>query len=298
MTQTPTLYAIATLQGASRSANLVRAAQAENAAHTAAGLPLLDLHIRHKAFAGRTVLREVRLQLQVGEVVSLVGASGCGKSTLLRLIAGLDREHDGDMTLAGVSLTDIHREIGLIFQEPRLLPWLTVAQNVGFGASVRVGGRSRAGESSANKQDTKGDGGDSASVQALLKEVGLAHAADLLPKQLSGGMAQRAAIARGLYTQPRLLLLDEPFSAVDAFTRMRLQDLLLAVARQHGITVLLVTHDIDEAAYLSDRVLVMGQGEMLADLAISDLRPRDRRAEALAVARSRILQVLEDVHVI
>lgn len=242
---------------------------------------LLELTIRNKQFGDRAVLRDVSLRLHTGEIVSLVGASGCGKSTLLRLIAGLDRQYEGAIHLNGQKLHGVTQEIGLIFQEPRLLPWLTVADNVGF---------KRINAATPARQDPQ--------VQQLLREVGLADAIDFLPKQLSGGMAQRAAIARGLFNRPRILLLDEPFSAVDAFTRMRLQDLLLSLAREHGLTVLLVTHDIDEAAYLSDRVLTMGQGDILADTAIDLPRPRNRHADGLAHARDAILRVLEDIHVV
>ncbi len=241
---------------------------------------LLDLHIRDKRFDQRVVLHDVSLSLNAGEVVSLVGKSGCGKSTLLRLIAGLDRRFDGRIALDGQPLAGVSPHIGLIFQEPRLLPWLTVADNVGFN---------RDGRGAANADPR---------IRSLLQEVGLLDAIDALPKQLSGGMAQRAAIARGLFNQPRLLLLDEPFSAVDAFTRMRLQDLLLTLAAQHGFAVLLVTHDIDEAAYLSDRVLVMGQGEITDDLRVATARPRSRHDDALARTRDRILDALEAIHAI
>lgn len=242
---------------------------------------LLNLHVRQKQFGDRTVLRDVALQLHAGEIASLVGASGCGKSTLLRLVAGLDRQYEGSIYLDGHRLHGVTQEIGLIFQEPRLLPWLSVADNVGF-----------------NRFDTATPANQDAQVRQLLREVGLDDARDFLPKQLSGGMAQRAAIARGLFNRPRLLLLDEPFSAVDAFTRMRLQDLLLSLVHEHGLTVLLVTHDIDEAAYLSDRVLTMGQGDILADTIVDLPRPRNRHDDGLAHARDSILRVLEDIHVV
>nr|WP_315256684.1 ABC transporter ATP-binding protein [uncultured Duganella sp.] len=200
----------------------------------------LDIHVKEKRYGARTVLRDLRLQLQQGEVVSLIGASGCGKSSLLSIASGRDRAFTGQIKLDGKPLAGVHRDIGFIFQEPRLFPWLTVAQNVAFDSN--------------NALSTQ------RLVTRLLAEVGLQDHAGALPKQLSGGQAQRAAIARGLFTQPRVLLLDEPFSAVDAFTRMKLQDLLLNVAGQHQLSVLLVTHDIDEALYLSDRVLLLDGG--------------------------------------
>jgi sulfonate transport system ATP-binding protein len=200
----------------------------------------LDIHVQEKRYGTRTVLRDVRLQLQAGEIVSLIGASGCGKSSLLSIASGLDRDFSGEIRLNGAPLNGTSSDIGFIFQEPRLFPWLTVAQNVAF--------------------DSNGAPSSQSVVTRLLSEVGLEDHAGALPKQLSGGQAQRAAIARGLFTQPRVLLLDEPFSAVDAFTRMKLQDLLLKVALEHRLTVLLVTHDIDEALYLSDRIVLLDGG--------------------------------------
>jgi sulfonate transport system ATP-binding protein len=243
-----------------------------------ANTALLDVHVPARLFDGRRVLDNFALTLQPGEIVSLVGASGCGKSTLLRIVAGLDREHDGQVLLDGSVQHGVSRDIGFIFQEARLLPWLTVAQNVGFDADPQ---RAR-----------------DPHVFTLLEEVGLAQVSDALPKSLSGGMAQRVAIARGLFNRPRLLLLDEPFSAVDAFTRIRLQELLLALAREHGTTILLVTHDVDEAAWLSDRVLVMGGGRVIDEVAVSEQRPRNRRSAGMTNARNAILEILEGAHIV
>ena len=237
--------------------------------------PLLELAIQAKYFAQRQVIDQLAFNVAPGEVVSLVGPSGCGKSTLLRLIAGLDRDYQGQLRIHGEAPTLHSRHVGFIFQEPRLLPWLSVADNVGFEL-----GRG---------------GGQHPRVQELLAEVGLADFADAYPKQLSGGMAQRVAIARGLFTQPSLLLLDEPFSAVDAFTRMRLQALLLSIARHHQITLLLVTHDVNEAAYLSDRVIVLGShpGRIRGEVTLDLPRPRQRHDPQLAGLAARVLQLLD-----
>lgn len=242
----------------------------------------LHVRIRDKRFGSKRVLDQVEFSIRAGEIVSLVGPSGCGKSTLLRIVAQLERDYDGTVALDGKSLSGLTRDIGFVFQEPRLFPWLTVAQNIAFDL----------GKSGA--QDPR--------VDALLAEVGLTGSGNALPKSLSGGQAQRVAIARGLFTQPRLLLLDEPFSAVDAFTRMRLQDLLLKLAAEHHITVLLVTHDVDEAAYLSNRTIVLGNGRLVEDITVdaSVVPPpqRDRRSAVLTQARNRIFGALEGIHAI
>lgn len=234
--------------------------------------PLLDIRIERKSFAGATVLQNLGLRLAEREIVSLLGPCGCGKSTLLRIAAGLERDFSGRVLRADGA-------VAFVFQEPRLMPWLTVAENIGF----------------ADDRDY-----DRERVAQLIAEVGLEGFAEALPKQLSGGMAQRVALARGLYSRPRVLLLDEPFSAVDAFTRMKLQDLLLQLAEHHAIALLLVTHDVDEALYLSDRVLVMGSrpSGIRQELSVALPRPRDRRDPELARLKAEALTELHLAHAI
>lgn len=243
---------------------------------------MLELLLHRKRFAGRAepVLGELSLALAAGEVLALVGASGCGKSSLLRIISGLDPDYEGRVLLDGQLQQGPSRAIGYVFQEPRLFPWLTVAENVGFDA-----GQGRAPDVAAR-------------VAALLVEVGLAGYENALPKQLSGGQAQRVAIARALYTGPRLLLLDEPFSAVDAFTRIKLQDLVLQLAAAHGTALLLVSHDVDEAVQLADRVLVLQArpGRIARELYNPLPRPRQRQDPALAALRGQVLDALHAVH--
>jgi sulfonate transport system ATP-binding protein len=233
---------------------------------------VLDIRVDRKAFGDDLILQSIELRLAERETVALLGPSGCGKSTLLRIAAGLDRDFRGAVKRAGEG-----DGVAFVFQEPRLMPWLTVAQNVGFADGERA---------------------DGAWISQLLAEVGLAGFEHSLPKQLSGGMAQRVAIARGLYSRPRILLLDEPFSAVDAFTRMKLQDLLLELARQHQISLLLVTHDIDESLYLGDRVLIMGSRPgVIRDIIEVDLpRPRQRADARLAEFKARALAELHEAH--
>ncbi|WP_296945831.1 ABC transporter ATP-binding protein [uncultured Massilia sp.] len=238
-------------------------------------MSLLQIDVDDKRFGARTVLRGLRVGLAAGEIVGLLGASGCGKSTLLAIAAGLDRDARASVRLDGRPLAGPDAGIGFVFQEPRLFPWLTVAQNVAFGASGRHA--------------------DADAIEALLAEVGLGGRGEALPKHLSGGQAQRVALARGLYTHPRVLLLDEPFSAVDAITRTALQDLLARVAAERGLGVLLVTHDIDEAVHLSDRIVLLERqpGPPRAELQVGLPRPR-RRGDARAGAlRERLLGLLD-----
>lgn len=188
---------------------------------------------------GTQALENVTLKVNDGEILGVVGGSGCGKSTLLRLISGLDHATTGTVSVDGVTITEPHPYIGLVFQEPRLLPWLSVSDNVGFGLIEpdTVLKKRRVGEA--------------------LEKVGLSRYGTRWPKELSGGQAQRVALARALVTRPRVLLLDEPFSALDAFTRAELQDHLLDLWNESRPTLVLVTHDIEEALFLADRVAVM-----------------------------------------
>jgi len=243
-------------------------------------MPLLTASINSKSFGNKRVLGAMEISVAKGELITLLGASGCGKSTLLRMIAGLDTDYDGEVYLQGQLHREISNEIGFIFQEPRLMPWLNVAKNVAF---------------KSNKPEE-----ELTRVSTLLDEVGLAGTEELLPKELSGGMAQRVSIARGMFLKPKLLLLDEPFSAVDAFTRMKLQDLLLSVAKQHGTTVIMVTHDIDEAIYLSDRIIIVGgqPGVIKEVVTVHQQRPRDRLDLTLASLRTTVLSALHEIQVI
>ena len=223
-------------------------------------------------------LESVDLSVAPGAFLTIVGASGCGKSTLLRLIAGLDTDFQGNIALDGQRVTAPSLDRGLVFQEPRLFPWLTVAQNVGLGLLNADLGK-------AAKQRAVAD---------HIALVGLNGFQDAYPHQLSGGMAQRAAIARGLVNRPGVLLLDEPFGALDALTRARLQDELQRIWAAEGITMLLVTHDVEEAVYLGDRVVVMAPhpGRIAAAFDVELPRPRDRASPALARLRDEVMAAL------
>jgi sulfonate transport system ATP-binding protein len=191
--------------------------------------------------AALPVLQDISLDIQPGEFVVIVGVSGCGKSTLLRLLAGLDNEYDGQLLYDGQPITGTDLERGLVFQDHRLFPWRTVYENVALAfASTGV--------SKAERHRR---------VVEQIAQVGLEGFAEAYPHQLSGGMSQRAAIARALAPRPKVLLLDEPLGALDALTRLRLQQELRRLWQEEGITMVMVTHDIDEAVFLADRVVVM-----------------------------------------
>src|SRR5215218_9904866 len=219
----------------------------------------------------------VSLSVEPGEIVAVVGGSGCGKSTLLRVISGLDRPTQGRVTLEHETITAPHEKIGIVFQEPRLLPWLSVADNVGFGLADRP---------AAERHQR---------VANTLERVGLTEKAAMWPRELSGGQAQRVAIARALVPKPEVLLLDEPFSALDAFTRVDLQDHLLDLWADLKPTLILVTHDVDEAIVMADRVLVMRpRPGRIFDEIVTDLpRPRDRQSAAFDFAKRRIMSALD-----
>ncbi|MDR3294577.1 MAG: ABC transporter ATP-binding protein [Clostridiales Family XIII bacterium] len=196
----------------------------------------------NKSFPGNNgqlrVLSDINLSIQEGQIVSVIGGSGCGKSTLLRILAGLDTDYQGEVLFDGKPVTKPTREKGIIFQDHRLLPWLTAEENIRFSLPGDVPDKN-------------------ALIQHYLDLVGLAGFEKTYPKQLSGGMAQRVAVARALANKPKILLLDEPFGALDAITKISMQDELLSIWDKEPITMVLVTHDIDEAIYLGHRVVVM-----------------------------------------
>jgi len=233
---------------------------------------------RFAAGGGATeVLTDIQLQVGAGEFVAILGPSGCGKSTLLRMVGGLERPSSGTVLIGEGEVSGADPRCAVVFQEPRLFPWKAIAANVALGARRQRG-----------VVDTAG----------LLDRVGLTGFEKAYPHQLSGGMAQRAALARGLAGRPDVLLLDEPFAALDALTRMEMQDLLVEIRRDSQPTVLMVTHDIDEALYLADRVIVLGPrpASVVARVDVSLSRPRDRAAPELIGPREIILAAVGIAH--
>jgi sulfonate transport system ATP-binding protein len=226
---------------------------------------------------GVRALGGISISVAEGEILAIVGGSGCGKSTMLRVVSGLERPTYGSVVLDGTEITAPHEKIGIVFQEPRLLPWLSVARNVGFGLAARP----------KRERDAR--------VAAQLDRVGLTDKATVWPRELSGGQAQRVALARALVTRPEVLLLDEPFSALDAFTRIDLQDHLLDLWADQKPTLVVVTHDVDEAIVLADRVVILRPrpGQILDEITTGLPRPRDRQSAAFDFAKRRVLAALD-----
>jgi len=244
-----------------------RVAAIDSAQAAAPHLPAVELRALTKTYGARVVLDGIDLRIAPGEFVALVGRSGCGKSTLLRLVAGLEQADGGTIAIDGAGRSDALR---LMFQEARLLPWKTVLENVALG---RV---------------------DRHAAHAALAQVGLAERAGEWPAVLSGGQRQRVALARALVHAPGLLLLDEPLGALDALTRIGMQQLIESLWRRQGFSAVLVTHDVQEALVLADRVLVIEEGKIACDLRVDLTRPRQRGSAAFAALERELLATVLD----
>ncbi|XGV97714.1 MAG: ABC transporter ATP-binding protein [Leptolyngbya sp. BL-A-14] len=251
-------------------------------------VPLLTVQQLQKQYASRqgtlTAFEGIDLEVRLGEVVCLLGASGCGKSSLLATIAGLQSANRGDVYLNGNPLRRSHPRVGVVFQDPCLLPWLTVTQNIALGLTLKQ-------VPSLSRTELR------SRVAEAIAQAGLQGFERSYPHQLSGGMAQRVALARTLARRPQLLLLDEPFSALDAITRLDMQALLLKIIAQQQTTVLMVTHDLDEALLLGDRVVLMARhpGRIEREWAIAQPKPRFQQAHALTDIRFTIREALATV---
>ena len=221
----------------------------------------------HKRYGGRAVLRGAQLRIEPGEFVAIVGRSGCGKSTLLRLVAGLEAPTEGTLLADGQAIDGLHGETRIMFQEARLLPWRRVLDNVTLGLPPEVRARG----------------------EEVLAQVGLAERGNEWPARLSGGQRQRVALARALVHHPRLLLLDEPLGALDALTRIEMHRLIEGLWQRHRFTALLVTHDVQEAVALADRVVLIEEGRIALDERIALARPRSQGDAAFAAIEKRIL---------
>ena len=219
-------------------------------------------------------LNEINLTMESGEFISLVGPSGCGKSTILRLVAGLIQPTTGKLTVDGKTITEPSPERGMVFQKPTLFPWLTVWDNIAF--SLRMQGRLK---------------GNKDKVERMIKVIGLEKFRNDYPGQLSGGMAQRVALVRSLINEPDILLLDEPLGALDAFTRMNMQDEILKIWQEKEQLAIMVTHDVDEAIYMGTRVIVLdaNPGRVVADIQIKEPFPLDRSSDTFVQYRNEIL---------
>ena len=241
------------------------------------------LHVRNlmKRFKGRgedlLALEDINLSVEPGEFISIIGASGCGKTTFLRLVVGLESDYEGDILLDRQKLNGPSLNRGVVFQDHRLLPWLTIEKNVGLGLKETKSPEARK------------------TIQEHIELVGLQGFEKNYPHQLSGGMSQRAAIARALVNRPRILMLDEPLGALDALTRMYMHQELERIWEQEGITMIMVTHDVDEAIYLSDKIVIMSNrpGTIKKIIPVHLARPRDRASYDFVKIKE---QVLEEFH--
>ncbi len=248
---------------------------------TQGALSIQHVSKTHQVGGGQLeVLRDINLDIAPGEFVSIVGASGCGKSTLLRLIIGLDIAYDGEIRLDGRRILSTSLDRGIVFQDHRLFPWMTVEQNIIVALTKR-----RLAKSAKAQLVTEN-----------ISLVGLTGFETAFPHQLSGGMAQRAAIARALVNEPKVLLLDEPFGALDALTRLKLQKDVLELRARTNCTVVMVTHDVEEAIYLGDRVVVMqARPGVISRVVPISFSSKDRGSRAFAGLKEEILAELTQV---
>ena len=241
---------------------------------------MLEVRGVTRRFDDLVALQDTNLSVDEGEFVAIVGASGCGKTTLLRLIAGLDQDYAGEIALDGQRIAGTSLERSIVFQEPRLLPWLTLWDNVAVALD-------NAALSPAEKKSA---------IAAQISLVGLTGFEKAYPAALSGGMAQRAAIARALVGHPSILLLDEPLGALDAITRMRLQEELVRIWRHEGVSMILVTHDVEEAVFLSQKIVVMNShpGHVTASIVVDLSSPRDRSSAEFGAIKREVFGALHD----
>ncbi|MDR0666272.1 MAG: ABC transporter ATP-binding protein [Campylobacteraceae bacterium] len=244
-------------------------------------LEIRDISKRYTTIDGSsfTAVQNASFNVKAGEFVSIVGPSGCGKTTILRLILGLDGDYEGDILLKNERIKGTSLSRGIVFQEHRLLPWLSLNDNIGL-ALLQTGGTKE------QKRET---------IARNIALVGLSGFENAYPHELSGGMAQRAAIARALAHQPSILLLDEPFGALDAITKMRLQEELQSIWRHEKVSMIMVTHDVEEAIFLSDKIIVMNTnpGRIVSQINVKLSEPRERAGAEFGAIRRK---VFEDMH--